>query len=312
MKILLINPRGFCAGVNRALSIIHNALRIYGSPIYVLHQIVHNDYVIKYFINLGVIFVNHLSAVPDNSILIFSAHGVSKNIKKEASLRNFHAVFDATCPLVSKVQMEVARANIKCAEVILIGHAGHPEVKGVISYYNNKKGKLHLISKEEDVWKIKVKNVSNLYFMTQTTLSIYETNMIIRSLYIRFPDIIGPYKNDICYATFNRQKAISKIAKKSDLILIIGSNNSSNSTNLAKLSKRINKSSYLISSVYDIENSWLKNVKTVAISAGASAPNILINQIINYLKLFEVTEIVEYFYTKEKVFFDMPKKLKIL
>lgn len=312
MKILLVNPRGFCAGVNRALNIVYSALKIFGSPIYVFHKIVHNDYIVKYFLKIGVIFVNNISSVPDQSVLIFSAHGVSKKIKEEASFRNFRAVFDATCPLVSKVQMEVSRASDRFSEVILIGHNGHPEIEGVIGHYNSDgKKKIHLISNEKDVWKLKIMNQKNLCYVTQTTLSIYETDNIIRSLYVRFPNIIAPYKQDICYATTNRQKAICKVAKKSDLVLIIGSKISSNSTNLVKLSKKFNKSSYLINSLYEIENYWLKNVQTIAISAGASAPSILIEQVISYLKLFGVKKIIEYDYKVEKVFFDIPKKLKI-
>lgn len=312
MKILLASPRGFCAGVNRALKIISNVLEIYGSPVYVKNWIVHNEHVINDLTKLGVIFVKSIDDVPDNSILIFSAHGVSKKIKDEVISRNFKAVFDATCPLVLKVQMEIYRASSKGAELILIGNAGHPEVDGLIGHYINKNGGIYLISSLKDVKYLKIKNPNNLYYATQTTLLINDVNRIISELNIRFPKIIGPYKSDICYATINRQNAIINLKNKVDMFLIIGSKKSSNSMHLFKLAKKTKKPAYLINSIYDIKKYFFKdNVKNIAVSSGASTPDFLVKNILMYLKKIGVNKIFEFNKKTENIFFDLPKNLKL-
>lgn len=312
MKILLASPRGFCAGVNRALNIIRNVLKIYGPPIYVRNWIVHNEHVISNLVDLGVIFVHDICNVPDGSILIFSAHGVSKKIKKEVSSRNFFAVFDATCPLVLKVQMEIFRASKKGAELILIGNLGHPEVDGLIGHYTNKKGRIYLISKLEDIEFLKIKDPENLYYATQTTLLVSETKKIIIALNKRFPKIIGPYKEDICYATENRQKAIINLKEKVDMFLIIGSRKSSNSMHLFESAKKTNKPSYLINSIHDIKQSFFKkNIRSIGVSSGASTPDFLVKKIILYLKRIGVKKVLEFSKKNENVFFDVPKNLKL-
>ncbi|MDT9587668.1 MAG: 4-hydroxy-3-methylbut-2-enyl diphosphate reductase [Candidatus Arsenophonus melophagi] len=311
MQILLANPRGFCAGVDRAISIVDRALRIYGAPIYVRHELVHNSYVVDNLRQLGATFIERISEVPDGGILIFSAHGVSKAIQQEAKQRHLTMLFDATCPLVTKVHMEVIRASRKGKEAILIGHSGHPEVEGTIGQYNNPDGGIYLVEFPEDVWKLKVKNENNLCFMTQTTLSVDDTAHIIHALHTRFKNIVGPRKNDICYATTNRQKAVRELAYKADIILVIGSKNSSNSNRLYELASRSGNPSYLIDSVDDIQEHWLHNKKIIGLTAGASAPDILIHQVIEHIKRLEESEIVELVGHKENIFFNVPKELHL-
>ncbi|UDG79332.1 4-hydroxy-3-methylbut-2-enyl diphosphate reductase [Candidatus Ecksteinia adelgidicola] len=311
MKIFLANPRGFCAGVHRAISIVHQAIKLYGIPIYVLHELIHNRYVIQNLNKRGVVFIKKISEVPDNSILIFSAHGVSKKIYKEAQLRNLYMLFDATCPLVTKVHMEVQRASFRGNEVILIGHSDHPEVKGTIGQYHNLKAGIYLVESIIDVYKIKVKNTDNLYYVTQTTLSIDDTKEIIHALYKRFPKIIGPRKNDICYATTNRQEAVRNLANHVDIILILGSKNSSNANRLVELAKRIRKFTYFIDSVLDVKKYWFKNVRNVGISAGASVPEILVQKVIYYLINLESSNVYEINGHEENMIFQIPKKLHI-
>ncbi|SUC21112.1 4-hydroxy-3-methylbut-2-enyl diphosphate reductase [Proteus mirabilis] len=241
MQILLANPRGFCAGVDRAISIVERALEIYGAPIYVRHEVVHNRYVVNDLRERGAIFIEEISEVPDNAILIFSAHGVSQAIRQEARSRNLTMLFDATCPLVTKVHMEVARASRKGKEAILIGHAGHPEVEGTMGQYSNPEGGMYLVESPDDVWKLKVKDEDNLCFMTQTTLSVDDTSEVIDALNKRFPKIIGPRKDDICYATTNRQEAARELAERADVVFVVGSKNSSNSNRLAELAQRAGK-----------------------------------------------------------------------
>lgn len=312
MKILLANPRGFCAGVKRAIKVVEDALKIYGAPIYVRHEVVHNRYIVTNFQKKGVIFVEEISAVPDNSVLIFSAHGVSKNIRKEVEKRKIKMLIDATCPLVSKVHMEVSRASNKNMETIFIGYAEHPEAEGTLGQYTSLTGGIYLVESVTDVFKLKIKNENNLCYMTQTTLSVEDTNVIIHALRQRFPKIIGPYKNDICYATINRQTAVKNLAKKSDLILVIGSKNSSNSKRLYELAKRIGKKAKLIDSTEDIQNKWFNKVKYVGITSGASAPEILVRNIIDYLyKYIGCTSITEVPGQKEKIIFHAPKMYNI-
>ncbi|WMY96706.1 MAG: 4-hydroxy-3-methylbut-2-enyl diphosphate reductase [Arsenophonus sp.] len=311
MKILLANPRGLCAGVNRAITIVNRALFLYGSPIYVHHEVVHNRYVVEDFCKRGVKFIEKISEVPYGAILIFSAHGVSQEIRKEAKSRNLKMLFDATCPLVTKVHMEVIRASKKGQEVILIGHLGHPEVKGTMGQYSNPFGGIYLIESKEDIPKLNLKNKNNLCFVTQTTLSVEDTSCIIEELKNRFPNIISSHKNDICYATTNRQEAVRKLSYQVDIVLVIGSKNSSNSNRLNELVKRIGKRSFLIDSVNEIKKHWFNNVSVIGITAGASAPDILVNNVIKYLKTLGVYQIKELYGHKEKKFFQIPKELRI-
>ncbi|WMY94929.1 MAG: 4-hydroxy-3-methylbut-2-enyl diphosphate reductase [Arsenophonus sp.] len=311
MQILLANPRGLCAGVNRAITILNRALFLYGSPIYVHHELVHNRYVVKDFCQRGVIFIEKISEVPDNAILIFSAHGVSKVIRQEARSRRLKMLFDATCPLVTKVHMEVIRASKKAQEVILIGHLDHPEVKGTMGQYDNPFGGIYLVQSKEDIQKLNVKNKKNLCFVTQTTLSVEDTADIINELKKYFPNIIGPRKNDICYATTNRQEAARKLSYQADIVLVVGSKNSSNSNRLSELVKKIGKESFLIDSVDEIQKYWFNDVNIIGITAGASAPDILVNEVIKYLKTLGIKNIMELDGHKENIFFQVPKELLI-
>ena len=311
MQILLANPRGFCAGVDRAISIVDRALEIYGAPIYVRHEVVHNRYVVNDLRERGAIFIEEISEVPDNAILIFSAHGVSQAIRLEARSRNLTMLYDATCPLVTKVHMEVARASRKGKEAILIGHAGHPEVEGTMGQYNNPEGGMYLVESPADVWKLEVKDEDNLCFMTQTTLSVDDTSEVIDALNARFPKIIGPRKDDICYATTNRQEAARELAEKADVVFVVGSKNSSNSNRLAELAQRAGKPSYLIDSFEDIDESWVANVNIVGVTAGASAPDILVQQVLERLKTFGADEVIELSGREENIVFEVPKELRL-
>ncbi|CRL61946.1 MULTISPECIES: 4-hydroxy-3-methylbut-2-enyl diphosphate reductase [Proteus] len=311
MQILLANPRGFCAGVDRAISIVDRALEIYGAPIYVRHEVVHNRYVVNDLRERGAIFIEEISEVPDNAILIFSAHGVSQAIRQEARSRNLTMLYDATCPLVTKVHMEVARASRKGKEAILIGHAGHPEVEGTMGQYNNPEGGMYLVESPADVWKLEVKDEDNLCFMTQTTLSVDDTSEVIDALNARFPKIIGPRKDDICYATTNRQEAARELAEKADVVFVVGSKNSSNSNRLAELAQRAGKPSYLIDSFEDIDESWVANANIVGVTAGASAPDILVQQVLERLKTFGADDVVELSGREENIVFEVPKELRL-
>ncbi|WP_193014997.1 4-hydroxy-3-methylbut-2-enyl diphosphate reductase [Proteus sp. FME41] len=311
MQILLANPRGFCAGVDRAISIVDRALEIYGAPIYVRHEVVHNRYVVNDLRERGAIFIEEISEVPDNAILIFSAHGVSQAIRQEARSRNLTMLYDATCPLVTKVHMEVARASRKGKEAILIGHAGHPEVEGTMGQYNNPEGGMYLVESPADVWKLDVKDEDNLCFMTQTTLSVDDTSEVIDALNTRFPKIIGPRKDDICYATTNRQEAARELAEKADVVFVVGSKNSSNSNRLAELAQRAGKPSYLIDSDEDINEAWVANVNVIGVTAGASAPDILVQQVLARLKSFGADEVIELSGREENIVFEVPKELRL-
>ncbi|OTA18258.1 4-hydroxy-3-methylbut-2-enyl diphosphate reductase [Xenorhabdus vietnamensis] len=311
MQILLANPRGFCAGVDRAISIVERALELYGAPIYVRHEVVHNRYVVDDLRNRGAIFIEEISDVPDGAILIFSAHGVSQAIRAEARSRDLTMLFDATCPLVTKVHMEVARASRKGKEAILIGHAGHPEVEGTMGQYNNPNGGMYLVESPEDVWKLQVKDENNLCFMTQTTLSVDDTSEVIDALNERFPNIIGPRKDDICYATTNRQEAVRDLASGADIVLVVGSKNSSNSNRLAELAQRVGKPAYLIDSAEDIKEEWITGVSAVGVTAGASAPDILVQQVIERLKTFGAETVNELHGREENIVFEVPKELRV-
>ncbi|AYA42322.1 4-hydroxy-3-methylbut-2-enyl diphosphate reductase [Xenorhabdus nematophila] len=311
MQILLANPRGFCAGVDRAISIVERALELYGAPIYVRHEVVHNRYVVDNLRKRGAIFIEEISEVPDGAILIFSAHGVSQAIRAEARSRDLTMLFDATCPLVTKVHMEVARASRKGKEAILIGHAGHPEVEGTMGQYNNPEGGMYLVESPEDVWKLHVKDENNLCFMTQTTLSVDDTSAVIDALNARFPNIVGPRKDDICYATTNRQEAVRDLAVGADVVLVVGSKNSSNSNRLAELAQRVGKPAYLIDSADDIQAEWVKGVSAIGVTAGASAPDILVQQVIERLKTFGAKTVNELHGREENIVFEVPKELRV-
>ncbi|HHE9490820.1 TPA: 4-hydroxy-3-methylbut-2-enyl diphosphate reductase [Haemophilus influenzae] len=310
MKIILANPRGFCAGVDRAISIVELALEIHGAPIYVRHEVVHNRFVVNGLRDRGAIFVEELSEVPDGAIVIFSAHGVSQAVRKEAKDRNLK-VFDATCPLVTKVHMQVARASRKGTKAILIGHKGHPEVEGTMGQYSNEDGGIFLIEKVEDIARLPMQDNDDLTFMTQTTLSLDDTAETIAALKEKYPAIQGPHKNDICYATTNRQEAVRELAKLSDLVLVVGSKNSSNSNRLAELASRMGVKSQLLDDPSDIQDDWFNDVKTIGITAGASAPEELVQSIISRLKEFGADTIEELQGLEENMFFEVPKELRI-
>jgi 4-hydroxy-3-methylbut-2-enyl diphosphate reductase len=310
MRILLANPRGFCAGVDRAISIVERALEIYGAPIYVRHEVVHNRYVVDSLRASGAIFIEQISEVPDGSILIFSAHGVSQAVRAEAKNRDL-TVFDATCPLVTKVHMEVARASRKGTEAILIGHTGHPEVEGTMGQYSNPNGGMYLVESPADVWQLRVKDDNNLCFMTQTTLSVDDTSEVIDALRARFPRIVGPRKDDICYATTNRQEAVRELAAGADVVLVVGSKNSSNSNRLAELAQRVGKPAYLIDTATDIQPEWLQNIKTIGVTAGASAPDILVKEVISRLQELGGNVLEELVGREENIVFEVPKELRV-
>jgi len=299
MKIILANPRGFCAGVDRAISIVELALEIHGAPIYVRHEVVHNRFVVNGLRERGAIFVEELSEVPDGAIVIFSAHGVSQAVRQEAKDRQLK-VFDATCPLVTKVHMQVARASRKGTKAILIGHKGHPEVEGTMGQYNNEEGGIFLIESVED-----------LTFMTQTTLSLDDTAETISALKDKYPAIQGPHKNDICYATTNRQEAVRELAKQCDLVVVVGSKNSSNSNRLAELASRMGVKSKLIDDPNDVAADWFEGVETIGVTAGASAPEELVQSVIARLKKFGADSIEELQGLEENMFFEVPKELRI-
>ena len=310
MKIILANPRGFCAGVDRAISIVELALEIHGAPIYVRHEVVHNRFVVNGLRERGAIFVEELSEVPDGAIVIFSAHGVSQAVRQEAKERNLK-VFDATCPLVTKVHMQVARASRKGTKAILIGHKGHPEVEGTMGQYGNQKGGIYLIESVEDIARLPVQENDELTFMTQTTLSLDDTAETIAALKEKYPAIQGPHKNDICYATTNRQEAVRELAKQSDLVLVVGSKNSSNSNRLAELASRMGVKSQLLDDPSDIRADWFDGVQTIGITAGASAPEELVQSIISRLKEFGVNAVEELQGLEENMFFEVPKELRV-
>lgn len=283
-KIFLANPRGFCAGVDRAISIVERALDLFGAPIYVRHEVVHNKYVVDTLKDRGAVFVDELDEVPDGKIVIFSAHGVSKAVQDNAKTRGLE-VFDATCPLVTKVHLEVTRFAKDAMDTVLIGHEGHPEVIGTMGQFDSQYGgEIHLIEDLEDADQLQVKDPSKIAYVTQTTLSLDDTSQIIDRLRERFPEIQGPKKSDICYATQNRQDAVKVLAEQCSLILVVGSKNSSNSNRLRELAEKEGASSYLIDRATDINLSWLDGHTKIGVTAGASAPDILVREVIQYLQ----------------------------
>jgi len=309
MDIILANPRGFCAGVDRAIEIVNRALDLFGSPIYVKHEVVHNKFVVDGLKNKGAIFIEDLADVPKGSTLIYSAHGVSQAVKNEAKQRDFK-IFDATCPLVTKVHMEVSRKSKKAEETILIGHKGHPEVEGTMGQYGNDEGGMYLIEDPQDIQDLQVRDPAKLNYVSQTTLSVDETKGLITQLREKFPEIQGPKKDDICYATQNRQDAVKKLAEKCSLILVVGSQNSSNSNRLKELAEKRGCKAYLIDNATEIQDDWLHDYDCVGVTAGASAPEILVDEVINKLKAFggEMLEFTNE--NPENMFFAVPQELR--
>ncbi|SEK68240.1 4-hydroxy-3-methylbut-2-enyl diphosphate reductase [Atopomonas hussainii] len=311
MQIKLANPRGFCAGVDRAIEIVNRALDVFGAPIYVRHEVVHNKFVVNNLRERGAVFVEELHQVPDNVIVIFSAHGVSQAVRQEADRRGLK-VFDATCPLVTKVHMEVVRYSREGRETILIGHAGHPEVEGTMGQYDaSNGGTIYLVEDEADVAKLEVRNPEALAYVTQTTLSMDDTSKVIDALRAKFPAIHGPRKDDICYATQNRQDAVKQLAGECDLVLVVGSPNSSNSNRLRELAERMDTPAYLIDGAEEIQPQWLESVQRVGITAGASAPEILVRGVIERLQALGGGGEVELEGEPENITFSMPKELRL-
>ncbi|MFT5218073.1 MAG: 4-hydroxy-3-methylbut-2-enyl diphosphate reductase [Gammaproteobacteria bacterium] len=309
MDVLLANPRGFCAGVDRAIEIVERAIALFGAPIYVRHEVVHNRYVVDDLKEKGAIFVDELDQVPDDSYVIFSAHGVSKAVQLEAERRQLK-VFDATCPLVTKVHMEVTRYSRKGIETVLIGHKGHPEVEGTMGQYDRSAGgEIYLVESSEDVAKLKVNNPEQLRFVTQTTLSKDDTAIVIDNLHKYFPAIEGPKKEDICYATQNRQDAVKQLAEKCDLILVVGSRNSSNSNRLREIAENKKIEGYLIDSEDDIQLEWLQNKSRIGVTAGASAPELLVQNVVKFLQRNGADKVSSLGFT-EDVVFPLPKRLR--
>ena len=314
--IRLANPRGFCAGVDRAIDIVNRALDIYGAPIYVRHEVVHNKFVVEALRKRGAIFVDELADIPDtdsagrSSIVIFSAHGVSQQVRDEAAAKGVK-VFDATCPLVTKVHLEVIKFSEAGRECILIGHQFHPEVEGTMGQYDDSRGgKIYLVESVEDVAKLQVQDPEHLSYVTQTTLSMDDTSRVIDALRARFPSIQGPRKKDICYATQNRQDAVKQLALECDLLLVVGSPNSSNSNRLAELAERLGCESYLIDSVDDIDPAWFAGKSRFGVTAGASAPEILVQQVVQHLQEVTQQATQELAGVEENVVFSMPKELR--
>jgi 4-hydroxy-3-methylbut-2-enyl diphosphate reductase len=311
MKALLANPRGFCAGVDRAIEIVERALELHGAPIYVRHEVVHNRFVVDNLKDKGAIFVDEINEVPDDQTVIFSAHGVSKAVRKEAEDRGL-TIFDATCPLVTKVHTQVSRHQKASRETILVGHARHPEVEGTLGQYDPslKQGAIYLVESIQDVDELHVNDPDNLTFVTQTTLSMDDTIDIIDALRKKFPNISGPKKDDICYATQNRQEAVKDLAAKCDLVLVVGSPNSSNSNRLKEVSEKLGTPAYLIDNASEIDKQWMENVSTVGVSAGASAPEILVQQVIIKLQSWGAETVDENSGREESIVFPLPKALR--
>lgn len=309
MEILLANPRGFCAGVDRAIEIVDRAIELLGAPIYVRHEVVHNKYVVERLRDKGAVFVDELDQVPDGATVIFSAHGVSRAVQTEAERRGLR-VFDATCPLVTKVHMEVIRHARANREVILIGHAGHPEVEGTMGQYLEGPG-IYLVETPEDVDTLTVKDPVNLAYVTQTTLSMDDAARVVKALKARFPAIQGPRKDDICYATQNRQDAVKVLASRCDIVFVVGSPNSSNSNRLREVAERCGTLAYLIDNASQIESAWLVGKQRIGITAGASAPEVLVQEVIARLKALGAHGPVEDEGQREHVVFPLPKALQI-
>jgi len=313
MQILLANPRGFCAGVDRAIEIVERALESFGAPIYVRHEVVHNRFVVDGLRARGAIFVDELDEVPDGSTVIFSAHGVSQAVRAQARGRHLR-VFDATCPLVTKVHIEVARHAKAGRDVVLIGHAGHPEVEGTLGQWDREgaTGEIYLVETPEDVANLKPKHPDNIAYSTQTTLSIDDTKAVIEALRAKFPSILGPRHDDICYATQNRQDAVRRLGQQCDLVLVVGSPNSSNSNRLRELAEKQGVPAHLIDGADDIDPSWLDGKTRIGVTAGASAPESLVQGVVSRLRESGALDVSELSGDVENVTFALPKELRVV
>jgi 4-hydroxy-3-methylbut-2-enyl diphosphate reductase len=307
-QVLLANPRGFCAGVDRAIDIVEQALKKHGAPIYIRHEVVHNRYVVEDLKSKGAIFVERLREVPEGSIVIFSAHGVAKTVWKKADALNL-TVYDATCPLVTKVHKEVIRKQNQNTQVVLIGHTGHPEVEGTLGQSIDGKEVL-LVEDEKDIAKIDLKDGQKISYTTQTTLSVDDTQQIVTELKKHFPDIDSPKKDDICYATQNRQDAVKQIINQAEVLIVLGSKNSSNSNRLKEIAEKNHVDAYLIDHYSELKDEWLENKETIGVTAGASAPEILVQEVIEYLKSLGISKVTEVTGAKEDVYFPPPKELR--
>lgn len=310
MQVILANPRGFCAGVDRAIEIVERALQLFGAPIYVRHEVVHNKFVVDGLRNKGAVFVDELDQVPDDATVIFSAHGVSKAVQAEAKRRGLK-VFDATCPLVTKVHLEVMRYSQEGCECILIGHNGHPEVEGTMGQFDSSHGgRMYLIETLTDVARLQPEKPDSLCYVTQTTLSMDDTAAIIDALRLRFPNIQGPKKDDICYATQNRQDAVKQLAQECDVVLVVGSPNSSNSNRLKEVAERLGTPAYLIDNERQIKREWFDGKHKVGLTAGASAPEVLVNRVVQQLNQWGIQLGEESVTRREHVVFSLPKALQ--
>ncbi|MGH8726766.1 MAG: 4-hydroxy-3-methylbut-2-enyl diphosphate reductase [Burkholderiales bacterium] len=305
MQVLLANPRGFCAGVDRAIDIVELALEKFGAPVYVRHEVVHNKFVVESLKSKGAIFVEDVGEVPQNSILIYSAHGVSQAVRKQANARQLK-VFDATCPLVTKVHIEVAKMRAQGKEIVMIGHAGHPEVEGTMGQAEQG---IYLVEKPKDVDSLQVRDESNLAYVTQTTLSVDDAAKVVEALKKRFPKIVGPKKDDICYATQNRQDAVKLLAKQCDLMIVVGSPNSSNSNRLREVAENMGVEAHMVDSAAQLNRRWLEGKNRIGVTSGASAPEILVQQVIAKLKDLNAGQIEEFPGITENVEFPLPKGL---
>ena len=311
MDIILANPRGFCAGVDRAIDIVNRALEVFGRPVYVRHEVVHNRFVVEDLRSRGAIFVDELEEVPDDALVIFSAHGVSKAVQDEAKGRGLR-VFDATCPLVTKVHVEVAAFSVAGRECVLIGHAGHPEVEGTMGQYDDiAGGRIYLVEDEQQAATLEVNNPDNLAYVTQTTLSVDDTARVIDTLRARFPNIEGPRKDDICYATQNRQDAVKLLAEQVDVVLVIGSPNSSNSNRLRELAERCGARAYLLDDASMLQDAWFQDADVIGVTAGASAPESLVQGVVSALQTLGAGELRSIEGQPENITFSLPKALRI-
>jgi len=305
MQVLLANPRGFCAGVDRAIEIVERALRLHGAPIYVRHEVVHNKFVVEDLRQKGAVFVENLSEVPEGATVIFSAHGVSQAVRRDAEARKLK-VFDATCPLVTKVHVEVAKMRGHEREIVMIGHRGHPEVEGTMG--QSPLG-MYLVEKPEDVPRLRVKDEKNLAFVTQTTLSVDDAQQTINALKARFPGIVGPKKDDICYATQNRQDAVKALARQCEVVIVVGSPNSSNSNRLREVAEQQGVAAYMVDNASELKSKWVAGKRVVGVTAGASAPEVLVKQVVEKLRKLGGGPVAESVGIAEKVVFPLPKGL---
>ena len=305
MEVLLANPRGFCAGVDRAIEIVERALQVHGAPIYVRHEVVHNKFVVEDLRRKGAIFVEETSEIPAGATAVFSAHGVSQAVRQEASERGLH-VFDATCPLVTKVHAEVRKMHASGREIVMIGHAGHPEVEGTMGQIGDG---IYLVEKPDDVQRLVVRDPGNLAYVTQTTLSVDDARAIIDTLRVRFPSILAPKKDDICYATQNRQDAVKRLAQSCDVVIVVGSPNSSNSNRLREVAANQGVESYMVDKAAELNPAWVEGRRCVGVTAGASAPEVLVKEVVERLKTLGATEVREFGGIVENVTFQLPKAL---